>query len=113
MRSRPDDAGPNEPVVGPSRLAEGVLALLEEAGCPQDVCDQVVRLVEAWEYSLSPEAPSEPIPDDCLPPPAVVDAALRGPELDESGRIMGGTWHGMTPEEVLADRDAFNRACGE
>ena len=28
-------------------------------------------------------------------------------------RVVGGVWHGMTPEEVLADRDAYNRACGE
>ena len=25
----------------------------------------------------------------------------------------GGTYDGMTPAEVLADRDAYNRACGE
>lgn len=27
--------------------------------------------------------------------------------------IIGGTHHGMTPQEVLAQRDAFNRALGE
>lgn len=55
----------------------------------------------------------EPIPDDCLPPPDVIEAVLRGPELDDQGRIVGGTWAGMTPEQVIADRDAYNRACGE
>jgi hypothetical protein len=54
----------------------------------------------------------EPIPDDCLPPPHVIDELLRGPKIDADGKIIGGVWNGMTPEEVLADRDAFNRACG-
>jgi hypothetical protein len=30
----------------------------------------------------------------------------------ETGRIVGGTYDGMTPVEMLADRDAFNRAVG-
>jgi hypothetical protein len=54
MRGRADDAGPDDPVVGPSKLAEDVLAILEDAGCPEDVNDQIVRLIEEWEYSLLP-----------------------------------------------------------
>lgn len=37
---------------------------------------------------------------------------LRGPTVGPDGRIVGGTYHGMTPAEVLADRDAYNRARG-
>lgn len=37
--------------------------------------------------------------------------APRGYEVREE--IIGGVCDGMTPAEVLADRDAFNRACGE
>lgn len=57
----------------------------------------------------------EPLPDDCLPPPHVIEAVLRGPELDAQGHIVnyGGLWHGMTWAEVLADRDRYNRLCGE
>ena len=59
---------------------------------------------------MNPEI--EPIPDNCLPPQDVIDALLAGPKIGEDGKIIGGVYHGMTPEEVLADRDAFNRACG-
>jgi hypothetical protein len=56
---------------------------------------------------------TEPIPDDCLPPENVIRDLLRGPRIDpETGRIVGGTYHGMTPAEVLADRAAFNRSLG-
>lgn len=56
----------------------------------------------------------EPIPDDCLPPQHVIDELLRGPKIDpETGKIVGGVWHGMTPEEVIADRDAYRRIVGE
>jgi hypothetical protein len=44
---------------------------------------------------------------DCL-----AREVLCGPKLDADGRIVGGVYHGMKPAEVLADRDAFNRACG-
>lgn len=54
----------------------------------------------------------ELIPDDCLPQQHVIDDLLRGPIIGADGRIAGGTYDGMTPAEVLAARDAFNRACG-
>lgn len=54
----------------------------------------------------------EEIPDDCLPPPHVIEELLLGPKLDEQGRILAGVWQGMTQDEVLAERDAYNRACG-
>jgi hypothetical protein len=46
---RADDAGPDDPVVGPSGLVEKVLALLEGAGCPTQTNDQIVGLIEEWE----------------------------------------------------------------
>ena len=55
----------------------------------------------------------EPIPDDCLPPDHVIRDLLRGPRIGDDGRIIGGVYHGMTPAEVLADREAYRRACGE
>jgi hypothetical protein len=55
----------------------------------------------------------EPLPDDCLPPPDVIRDLLRGPKIDATGRIVGGLWDGMTPEEVMAQRDSYNRMCGE
>lgn len=55
----------------------------------------------------------EPLPDDCLPRPDVIDRLLRGPDLDDAGRIVGGTYDGMTPEDVLRQRDQYNRLCGE
>lgn len=51
MRSRPDDAGPNDPVFVPSDLVDAVLGLLEGAGCPAEVNDQIVQLIESWEAS--------------------------------------------------------------
>lgn len=35
----------------------------------------------------------EPIPDDCLPPPDVIQEVLRGPRIGDDGKIVGGTWH--------------------
>lgn len=35
------------------------------------------------------------------------------PKLDAQGRFCEGVWQGMTPAEVLAERDEYNRACGE
>ena len=55
----------------------------------------------------------KPIPDDCLPDAETIRQLLRGPEIAEDGTIKGGVYAGMTPEQVLADRDAYNRACGE
>lgn len=55
----------------------------------------------------------EPIPDDCLPPPDVIQEVLRGPRIGDDGKIVGGTWHGMTPDEVLAERDRFARMFGD
>ena len=53
---------------------------------------------------------TEPIPEDCLPPKHVIDRLLRGPQLDAAGRIVSdGPWHGMSPEEVLKERETFNR----
>lgn len=56
---------------------------------------------------------TEPLPEDCLPPPEVIEQLLRRPQLDADGKIVGGVYHGMTPAEVLADRDRYNRLCGE
>ena len=59
----------------------------------------------------------EPL-DDCLPfagdpdQEAKLLALLRGPKIGPDGKIIGGTYDGMTPADVIADRDAFNRACG-
>lgn len=57
--------------------------------------------------------PVEPLPADCLPSPDVIRKLLRGPRIDPDGRISGGTYDGMTPADVLADRDAYRRLCGE
>lgn len=57
MLSRPDDAGPRDCFIGPpmpSNLVDSVLALLEEAGCPIEVKDRIVKLIEEWEYSREP-----------------------------------------------------------
>lgn len=54
MKGRADDAGPDDPVVNASPLVDGVLALLEEAGAPKEVNDQVVKIIETWEFSLTP-----------------------------------------------------------
>jgi len=57
----------------------------------------------------------EPLPADCLPPPAVLDAVLRGPALDAAGRIdaPGTRGHGMTPAEAAADRELYRYLVGE
>ena len=53
--------------------------------------------------------------DDPLPPLTALERLLQPPPLDAEGRIADkrSLYYGMTPEEVLADRDAYNRACGE
>ena len=51
----------------------------------------------------------EPIPDDCLPPQEVIDELLRGPKIGPDGKIVDGIWAGMTQEEVLSQRDAYDR----
>ena len=60
---RADDAGPNDKVTDASPLVDGLLALLEEAGVPTPINDQIVKLVEDWEHSQ--EIP-EPGPYHCL-----------------------------------------------
>lgn len=58
----------------------------------------------------------EPIPDNCLPfdgDEQRLLALLRGPDIDADGTIKGGVYDGMTPAQVLAQRDAYRRACGE
>jgi len=52
----PDDDFPD-----PSPLVEEVLARLEAADVPAEVCDKVVSLIEAWEQS---QIPPEPDPLD-------------------------------------------------
>ena len=54
-RFRADDAGPNEPVHLPSVLVAIVLEHLEAGGVPPDVCDQVVKIIEKWELSQTPQ----------------------------------------------------------
>jgi len=55
-RFRADDAGPlNEPVHLPSVLVTTVLEHLEAGGVPQNVCDQVVKIIEKWELSQTPQ----------------------------------------------------------
>ena len=39
----------NPEVVGPSELVEDVLVLLEGAEVPEEICDRIVRQIEAWE----------------------------------------------------------------
>lgn len=56
---------------------------------------------------------TEPIPADCFPPEHVVEALLAGPTINADGRITEGLYAGMTPAEVIADRDAYRRACRE
>lgn len=52
MRSfRADDAGPNDPGGDISKLSEDVLARLEDAGVPEEVCDKIIELIETWEWS--------------------------------------------------------------
>jgi hypothetical protein len=61
---RPDDAGPNDPIHGPSILVESVLEILEGANVPTVVCDAVVKRIEAIEQ---------------IQPAAEFVAALTGP----------------------------------
>ena len=59
---------------------------------------------------------TERLPDDCLPfagDETKLAAFLRGPAQDAEGKIIGGLYHGRTVDDMLADRDAFNRAMGE
>lgn len=60
---------------------------------------------------------TEPIGDDIFPPDLVrkIEQQLRGGwQLDDQGRITGGTtYDGMTPAEVLAERDRYRRMVGE
>jgi hypothetical protein len=53
---RADDAGPDDPVCGPTKLVEDVIGLLEAAGCPTEINDEIVKLVEQWESKQ--ESPS-------------------------------------------------------
>lgn len=55
MRGRADDAGPDEPLYGPSKLEEKILFLLEEAGAPQELNDKISKLIEEWELSQMSE----------------------------------------------------------
>lgn len=60
MKGRADDAGPNDPIIDASPLVDSVLALLEEAGAPTELNDQIVRLIQTWEYSQeTPTIPSD------------------------------------------------------
>ena len=44
---------------------------------------------------------------------AMFERMLIPPELDGEGRVVSGLWQGKTVEEILAERDAYNRLCGE
>ncbi len=55
MRGRADDAGPD--LSGPSKLVESVMVLLEDAGVPPAVNDQVVQLIEGWECGQAETPP--------------------------------------------------------
>jgi hypothetical protein len=58
----------------------------------------------------------EPMPDACLPfdgDEQQIIRFLRGPKVGQDGKIQGSVYNGMTPAEVLAQRDAYNRICGE
>ena len=58
--------------------------------------------------------PSEPIPDNYLPlDDHRLQALLRGPRLDTEGKIIAGTYDGMTPDEVMRQRDSYRRMVGE
>lgn len=57
----------------------------------------------------------EQIPDECMPfggDETKLADFLAGPKLDADGKIVDGVWAGMTIDDVLADRDAYNRATG-
>jgi hypothetical protein len=53
MKARADDAGPNDPVSGPSRLVEHVLGLLENYGAREEECADAVRRIEALEWAAA------------------------------------------------------------
>ena len=83
MKGRADDAGPDEPICGPSELVDAVLALLEEAGTPTEMNDAVVKLIEAWEYS---EQGPRYEPPEVLP--MEYDA-----QMDADGKEQGKDWN--------------------
>ena len=51
----------------------------------------------------------EPISESILPE-ELAQAVLRGPKIDpETGRALEGPWQGKTIDEVIRERDAYNR----
>jgi hypothetical protein len=51
----------------------------------------------------------EPIPEEILPE-ELAQAVLRGPKIDsETGRVTEGPWQGKTIDEVIRERDAYDR----
>lgn len=60
---RADDNGPDEELFDPSKLVDGLLALLDEAGVPKEINDKIVRFVETWEFSREPETLGDGAPD--------------------------------------------------
>jgi len=42
---------PDDSVYAPSELVESVLSKLEDSGVPERVCDEICKLIEAWEDS--------------------------------------------------------------
>ncbi len=55
MKARYDDGGPDFPEHDMSPLVEKLLCVIEESGMPQALCDQIVAMVEKWEFSQLPE----------------------------------------------------------
>lgn len=54
--------------------------------------------------------------NELIEPPSAEERLLRllrGPRVGADGKIRGGTYDGMTPAEVLAARDSYNRIVGE
>lgn len=47
--------GPDDYMPTPTDLVEGLLELLEDAGVPQELRDEIVRLTEAWERKRAAE----------------------------------------------------------
>lgn len=43
----------------------------------------------------------------------MADLMTNGPRIDADGLIAEGLFTGMTPDEVMADRETFRRAMGE
>jgi hypothetical protein len=55
----------------------------------------------------------EEIGEDILPQ-RLIDAVMAPAKLDAQGRIVSdGPYNGMTPDQVRAQRDRYNRMCGE